>query len=360
MEKAKELRKIYYDPKNRAGYSGQKRLGSSSPVRQWLRGEEAYTLHKPVVYRFPRRKTITGGAHHQYQMDLLDVGRYSDDNKNVKFLLVVIDVFTKYVWVTPLKNKTGPIVAIALKKILSSPLAKNVKSLQSDKGTEFLNTHVQKLLKNKNIKFFNTENEDIKASVAERFNRTLQAKIHRYMTHKKTYEYLNVLDAFVDTYNRQKHSATGFSPSELSKRKDLGDTDNTVWHNLEDFQPEPHYWSKTPKRKLAIGDFVRINKTRKVFRKGYIAAWSKEIFKVSKIRHTHPKTYEIVDQSDEPVKGGFYIQELQPITPPEFYDIEKIVKTRKTKKGVEYFVKWEGYSDLYNSWVSGKNLSRFG
>ena len=116
----------------------------------------------------------------QWQIDLVDMSKLSKANKGFKYLMVVIDVFSKYAWLEPLKTKTGIEITKALKKIFDknkrSPLV-----IQTDKGTEFLNSHVRTLLKSRKIKLFTTFSER-KASVVERLNRTLKSRMWRYFT----------------------------------------------------------------------------------------------------------------------------------------------------------------------------------
>ena len=392
--RAAALKRTYYDPAGPGSFGGRRALSLAArapqhDVRRWLRGQEAYTLHKPVRYRFPRRATKVGGPHEQYQMDLLDTSAYRRSNRNVRFLLVVIDVFTKYAWAMPLKNKTGAAVERALTKVLNSPPARlRLETVQSDKGKEFVNARVQGLLKRKGVRFFTSENDDIKASVVERFNRTLQTRIHRYMTHNKTDRYVAALADILNGYNNRTHGSTGFTPQYLTDCTTTGvwpgpTTKDDVWHRLYDdrttdywrvaVRPTEKYyaaWRKThekpqlkrappAKAALKVGDFVRISKSRKIFRKGHAAGWSKELFNVTRIQRTKPVTYRIADQAHEPVEGSFYAQELQKVDPPEYHDVEKIVKRRETKRGPQYLVKWSGYADAYNSWVDGRSLKDF-
>jgi hypothetical protein len=77
--------------------------------------------------------------------------------------------------------------------------------IQSDKGTEFLNSIFQSMLKRHDVKFYTSENEDIKAVVVERFNRTLKSKMYRYFTHTNTRRYVDVLLDLLNSYNRTYH-----------------------------------------------------------------------------------------------------------------------------------------------------------
>ena len=197
-QRKKSLDKHYYNAKEVGSYGGVKPLSTKTKlktdsVREWLRTQDAYTLHKPVRYKFPRRKVIVGGLGHQWQADLVDVSKLSKYNKGFKFLLTCIDVFSKKAWVIPLKDKSGSTLLAAFQSI-PDPLPLK---LQTDKGSEFTNRKVQTWLKDNNVHFFTTENDDIKACLVERFNRTLKSKLWRYFTKNNTLFYLDILPDMV-------------------------------------------------------------------------------------------------------------------------------------------------------------------
>ena len=377
----KKLSKLYFNPSNEAGYGGVGKLQKKSNLKlknvsNWLEGQESYTLHKPIKYKFERRRTIVARPFDQAQMDLLDMSAYKNKNKGTKFLLVIVDIFSKYCWVRPLKNKTGEVVLKGLEFVLKDKYGKRIKSIQSDKGTEFLNRKVQSFLQKKNIGFFTSENEDIKCSIVERLNRTLQTKLYRYLTSENTESYLDVLQKIVEGYNNSNHSTTGFSPKEVAEhvvsKTPLpgGKTLEDIWHRV--YKRKKSYWKpnisaslylKNKKKgsihhSLKKGDYVRINKTRKVFKKGYLPGWSRELFIVQEIVLSTPITFKIKDLKEEKIKGNFYKEELQKVKPPSFYNIEKVLKTQKTKEGKRYLVKWTGYGPEHNSWITEKNLKK--
>jgi transposase InsO family protein len=112
------------------------------------------------------------GIDHQWQADLMDLGKLASYNKGFKYLLTCIDVLSRYAWVVPLKDKTANALKEAFRVIFKSgwrPIR-----LQTDKGTEFTNRVFQKFLKENDAHFFTTYNEETKASIVERFNRTLK------------------------------------------------------------------------------------------------------------------------------------------------------------------------------------------
>ena len=115
-----------------------------------------------------------GGIDQQWQMDLADMQSMQKFNDGYRYLLVCIDVFSKYAWVVPLKNKTGPSLVNAFKVILSS--GHKPEKIMTDQGTEFLNQHCRALMQKEDIELYNTYNET-KASIVERLIRTLKTKM---------------------------------------------------------------------------------------------------------------------------------------------------------------------------------------
>ena len=113
----------------------------------------------------------------------------------------------------------------------------------------------------------------------------------------------------------------------------------------------------TAKPKLKVGDKVRISKARRVFDKSYLPNWTEEIFTVTEALCTFPVTYRLKNYGDEELLGGFYENELQPVTKiNEIYKIEKILKTRRRAGIKEYFIKWSCYPEKFNSWIAEADL----
>ena len=344
------LKKAYYDIKQPGSLGGVAALARETKrkreeVSKWLSFEDTYTLHKPVRRKFLRRRTIVGGIDHQWQADLIDVQKLKKDNDGHVFLLTCIDVLSKYAWVVPLKDKSGSSLVKAFQQIFSE--GRKPLKLQTDKGTEFKNRLVQKLLRDLNIDFFTTENDDIKAAVVERFNRTLKEKLWRYFTRNNSTRFLEVLPDLVNAYNNSFHRSIQRAPVEVNTKNQ-----EDVWHQL--------YGKGNRKRKPAkfkVGDRVRISKTRRVFKKGYLPSWTRELFTVHSIIKTYPVTYAIKDDHDEVLKGSFYEQELQKVGDTGEYQIEAVLDQRQKKGGQrEYLVKWLGYDSSFNQWIPQRAL----
>ena len=349
-----DLASIYYDPIQPGSYSGASSLRRRGKVggkalRDWLSSQDAYTLHKRVTRKFKRRKTIVAGLDSQWQGDLIDTQRLKRHNDGCSFIFTVIDVFSKQAWARPLKSKSGPTLVRAFSSILDET-SRHPQKLQTDKGTEFRNRVFQSFLKKRRIHFFVSENEDIKAAVVERFNRTLKERLWRFFTHHNTLRYIEVLPQLVLAYNSTYHRAIKRAPKEVNRQNQ-----GKVWYELFGDSPFPK------KARLKVGDRVRLSGARRVFRKGYLPSWTEEVFKVSHVLSTNPTTYRIVDELEEQVKGTFYEQELQKVKVPldKLYKVEKIVSRRRIRGKLQYFVKWEGFPSKFNQWIRASHLRVF-
>ena len=138
----------------------------------------------------------------------------SKHNDGYKFLLTVIDCFSKFAWAIPLQNKNGQTLLAALKLLLERAHPRKPNRLQTDKGKEFLNKPVQDFLTENAIHHFSSES-DQKAAMVERFNRTLKTRMWKYYTAQNTYRYLDALDDLVYGYNHAKHRTIGMAPADV-------------------------------------------------------------------------------------------------------------------------------------------------
>jgi hypothetical protein len=318
---------------------------------QFLAAQPAYTMHKPIRRKFQRRKTFSKGIGDLYQADLADVSELANQNDGVRYILTCIDVFSKKAWAVPLRTKTSKEVADAFENEILAWGTPNF--LQTDKGTEFRGVHFQSMLARRGIRWYTSENDDIKAAVVERFNRTLKQKIYRYLTYRNAGRYLDVLGDIVNAYNKTHHRSIGMSPEEVNEQ-------NSADVAARLYPPKP----KKFVYKLNVGDHVRLSMARRVFHKSFRGSWSEEIFKVVDRHPTVPVTYSIADLNGELIKGRIYEPELQYVVKPEegdYYVVEKIIKTRRRAKvGVEHLVKWRGWPDSFNSWVRDRDVRKIG
>lgn len=296
-------------------------------------------LHKPARRRYPRRRVLVKGIDDLFQADLVEMIPYAKVNKGYKYLLTVIDVFSKFAWAQPVKSKSGEDVSSAMLKILQS--GRVPEHLQTDRGREFYNVKFKKLMDQFKINHYSTFG-NMKASVVERFNRTLKKDMWFEFSMLGKHRWLEILPELLKNYNEKKHRTTGLRPVDASKKKVEKHLLNTVYNN-------PKTVGVT---KYKIGDRVRISKLKGIFEKGFTPSWSTEIFTITKTQNTNPVTYLLKDAQGQPIAGGFYEQELQKTLYPDTYLIEKVLR----RKGNKMYIKWLGLDSSNNSWIEKGNL----
>ena len=253
----------------------------------------ANELHKPVIKKFNKRKVYSQFKDNIWGVDLADMQSLSRKNKGIKYLLCVIDLYSKYTFVIPLKDKKGISIVNAFDKIIKQSNRKPNK-IWVDQGGEFYNNVFKKWLSDNDIIMYSTYNEG-KSVVAERFIRTLKNKLYKHMTATGKNVYYDVLDDVVNKYNNTKHSTIKMKPIDVKHNNNRVYIDE---YNEKDSRPR-------------VGDRVRISKFKNIFAKGYTPNWSKEIFIINKINDTVPYTHNIKDLNDEEIIGSFYDRQLQ-------------------------------------------------
>jgi integrase-like protein len=214
------LKKVYYNPRNPGSFGGvqrllrevQKKTGlSRKDVEAFLLQQNTYTLHKDRRWRFPRNKVIALFKDEQWQADLAEMPQ----NNGYRYILVVIDVFTKYVWATPLKRKDPESVREGFKQIFKN--RRIPCKLQTDRGKEFDNKIMRPFYEKHNILYFTSTNKTYKCSVVERLNRTLKGRMYRYFTSIGKRRWIDKLQDFVDSYNNSYHTSIKMTPTEASE-----------------------------------------------------------------------------------------------------------------------------------------------
>lgn len=299
-------------------------------------------LHHAARKNFARRQTQMRGIEDSLQADLVEMIPYATKNKNMRYILTVINIFSKKAYARALKNKTGREVTRAMTSILDS-IEHSIKNLHVDRGSEFYNGVMQKMLTDRGIHLYSTFSSK-KAAIIERFNRTLKSKMWKIFSLRGSYKWIDILSKLINEYNDTKHRTIGMKPNQVNKRNEQ-QLLNTVYNYR-------HTITNTHKPKFQIGDPVRLSKYKNLFDKGYTPNWTTEIFKIRKIVYTVPITYLIESLSGEEILGTVYAEELQLAKHSDLYLVERIIRKRRDK----CYVKWLGFDSSHNSWITKNDI----
>ncbi len=322
--------------------------GTLNTVRKYLQSLDSYTLYRKVIRKFSRRKIIAKKIHEVIQIDLLDVSSLSKLNNNIKYLLGGIDVLSRFVYVYPVKTKKAEEVVTKIKKLLKDANnrfnnKRKVVKLHSDLGKEFTAARVKTFLKRKHIILYHTFSDDMKAAIIERFWRTFQTILYRYLGANHTSRYINVLNKIVLTYNTRVHRILRIAPSKVTLKNE-----HKIFNLLY-----KNYFKSEIKFKFQIGDTVRITKKQRTFQRGYEPAWHIEVYTIVKRFATTPPTYQLKDNTNEIIQGQFYEPELQAVNiQPDHTFPVKVIKS----KGQRVLVEWIGYKNNQPQWIPKSQL----
>ena len=344
MSKGETIASNYKTPGHPTAFSAIANLQKFYPflTKQKLEHElskiDSFTLHKKTVK--PRYNPVyVHKRRHLMEIDLIDISGLKRWNDGVTFLLVLIDCFSRFICIEALTSKNGVTVARALNHIFESRLPPPVgKTYRFDRGLEFLNSHVKRLLQDKGITIIHPGN---KPTHVERVNRTVQNLIYEYMEEHETKRYIDQLQKIVKSYNTRPHRAIQMTPTEA----DLPTNQLLVRKALAlYYSKREKKLGKQQKPKFKIGQAVRIKASRGIFARGYEPLFKHEGFRIKEIITKFPRLmYKLTDWDDtEEIEGLFYGEEIVAYN-VETFKIEKILDTRVHKRRPESLVKWVGF-----------------
>lgn len=351
-EQERYLEMLYFNPEHPASYSGINKLHRfvtkdgkhdipKRQLEQWLRKQDAYSLHRQSRRRMRRLKVVAPRIDYQWESDLAVMSTLSKYNGGVNYFLLAIDVFSRFAWTRPLKTKRGEDMVEAFGSIFAT--GRRPSRLRSDKGTEYRNAKMQEFLRENGVESFVTQG-DTKASIAERCIKTLKSKLARLMTHQNTFQWVSALDDVTKSYNSSIHRSLGMAPKDVTK-----EDNRDLWQRQ--YMTGPN----TPTNyAFEVGDAVRLSHVRWVFKREYDEHWTREIFFITeRIMKQNIPCYKVKDVQNEPVSGIFYEQELQKTEYQEdaVYKIENIVRRRTRRGRREVLVKWLGWDKKHNTWI---------
>ena len=371
------LKKIYYDPSHPGSYEGAKVLYnivkkenkykiSHAKIKNWLSNQNAYTVNKAVKRNFERARVVVSGIDDQWDADLASFQPDATENDGFKYLLFVIDIFSRFGWVEPIKDKSSTEIVKAFKKILNGDRKPN--RLRTDAATDFTSKGFQKCVTENKIIHFTTHSEK-QANYVERFIKTIKSKIFRFMNASNSKRYVDILPYLIDSYNNTWHSGIKSEPSNVNKVNE-----NKLWWQM--------YWPKNMKKdfremkrmrkrkrmrkfkqrhvyKFNVGDQVRLSTRRGAFQREYDTRWTGEIFKIHRrFMNQELPMYKIVDWFNEPVKGSMYQAELQKVdyNESDTIKIENILKYKGRGTSKEALIKWKDWPKKFNSWILASQI----
>ena len=349
-----EIRSSYKEPGHpiafanpRTVYNYYNKQISLKKIREILNSLESYSLHKEF-HKGVRNISFARFKRYQFQIDLCFIIDLAEWNNGVKYLLTVIDCFTRYAFVRPLKNKTSAVVLKEFQHVINN-INEKPKMIVCDKGNEFINKNFLDFCKKENMKILSPVS-NIHATYVERFNRTIQNLIYKFLTETNSKRYVDHLDKLVESYNLRYHRMIEMSPFEA-------ETNPEAELHINKLISAREVQMKKIDPSLRIGDTVRISKQKDKFTRGYDPQSQIEIFKIRKISKNKkiPLYYLSNYENNEDIEGGFYRFELTPVNINSF-KIEKIIK-RRTLRGIkQVLVKWLGYDEKHNQWIPETDL----
>lgn len=313
---------IYYDQKNFFGRDKLYDLVKDNPnhpskkqVMAWLKDQETYQLHLRPKRSTTIRPIVLNKPDTLYQMDLIDMGIKNMD-RAYRYILVLVDAFSKKAYTKPLITKTAESIFKAFRELYDENRL-DFRTLMTDNGSEFKGK-LELFLKNNDIKHITgIAGRPQSQGIVERLNGTIKNLIYKNQTATDTKGWKNVLDQLIDNYNNSVHRSTG-------ERPDMIDNPTTIENVATNLRKRVR---KSPNVNdpddIFVGDKVRIKIFKNPLEKASTQNWSKAIYKVERvIRSAKPYVrlrYKIADSTGEIVKNNYVRNDLQPTQfhPPE-------------------------------------------
>ena len=312
-------------------------------IKDWMHGLDVYTLHREPRKPNPRNPTFVYYKRYQFQIDLIEIHQFAESNDNYRYLITAIDIFTRFAFVQPLKDKTANVFLDGFKAIMKKAKVFPEKIL-ADRGSEIKNKLFKKYCTQNNVILLHSDNF-VHAPFIERFNRTLKSLMYKYMTANETDRFIDVLQLLVKTYNNRIHRMIGMTPAQAEKDENA--------HLIREKQEKVYAKRKRRAPRFKKGQTVRVSKLKGQFDRGFNQQFLEEIYKIKKVFTRLPiPTYELETlDGDEIIEGNFYGNELTLAKAPEIFKIEKILKRKKDKNSRKklVLVKWQGYRNP--SWI---------
>ena len=230
---------------------------------------------------YPTNKIVYNHIDEIWSIDLADMIDYKiSNNKGFRYIFIVIDNFSKYLWAIPLKNKYSQTITNEFSNILTTSKRKPLK-IESDRGSEFYNSIFQNLLKTQNIQHF-SRFTDKGPSIAERVIRTVRNLLKKPVFEKGKADWLSELPSVIKKYNNTIHHSTKMTPNQASKKSN----EKLVYSNLQDKR-------KILNPKYKLGQLVRTADIKRVFSKGDSTNYSYKLYTITEVIHDTIPAYRV-------------------------------------------------------------------
>ena len=241
--------------------------------------DEIYS--KPPMRNYPTNKIVYNHIDEIWSIDLADMIDYKiSNNKGFRYIFIVIDNLSKYLWAIPLKNKYSQTITNEFSNNLSTSKRKLLK-IESDRGFEFYNSIFQNFLKSKNIQHY-SRYTDKGPSIAERVIRTIRNLLKKPVFEKGRADWVSELPSVIKQYNNTIHHSTKMKPIDASKKSN----EKIVYSNLKDKR-------EVRKPKFKLGDLVRTADIKRVFSKCDSTNWSYKLYTITEVIHDSIPSYRI-------------------------------------------------------------------
>ena len=267
---------------------------SKKKVKEFLHGNNAYTQYHIAYKKFKRLNIVAKSVDEIWCMDLAQVDKLSSQNDDVNYLLVSVDVLSRFVRVQTQKNKEAITTKNAFMKMMEVAHVQP-KFVWVDEGKEFLGAFGT-LCRNMGITVYSTHSKK-KAAFAERGIRSLKNILYRYMADMSTDRYVHKLQSFVKTMNSRENRSIKMAPKDVTNRDAL--------KIIQLSAPSKRY-----RPSFIVGDYVRVVKDDTPFRKGYKPQFTRDIHTIHKVATTNPVTYILRDKEKKILRGKFYEKQL--------------------------------------------------
>ena len=288
-----KLNKLYEDIKSVPNYSAK--------IADFLRQHDTHGPYQRISKKiFPRRRIIARFPFEYFMADLIEYPQTKVINRGYKYILVLIDCFTRRMWAVPMKEKSAQWSADAFASIFKT-FEEFPKNLITDGGLEFFNSSVKKIFDSFGINHFKSKTKTPwKASMAERAIQTIKSRLEKYFAHSKKRIWIDIIGDIVDNYNKTPHRSIGMAPLAVND-----ENRDEVYKRL---YPND---SITVVCKLKVGDRVRKKLEKTIYEKGYTKKWSDEIFVIENNRQSQGVCwYKLVDLNGQRVPGIWYYYNL--------------------------------------------------